>query len=239
MQIDICTTKKYLHQKIIDAKLKYQLEKSQIDTHTPNRDLQRMITINANTAMPPRLLHLARIVQAHLPIASEINRRKHGSIVIDTPLWLVVRPLNSLVEQLLIVNNVRRLHARISRHDDLRLGVIDACRELSGGEAAKDKRVNGAEAHARQHRDYRLWQRYVIAISNRKKTIITNITITDSNSNYNMFIFPQIIVIVIIIKLKKPNYYILSLLLNVTKFFFLHYKSLLHVTKDLYLMFIL
>ena len=40
--------------------------------------------------------------------------------------------------------------------DDLRLGVVDAGRQLLGGEAAEHHRMHGADARAGQHGDRRL-----------------------------------------------------------------------------------
>ena len=69
---------------------------------------------------------------------------------------LVPGKADSEIEQRLILHDAARLDAAARGQDHLRLGVVDAGRELLGGEAAEHHRVDGADARAGKHRDDRL-----------------------------------------------------------------------------------
>ena len=60
------------------------------------------------------------------------------------------------IEQRLIFDDPARLDAAACGQNDLRLGVVDASRELLGGEAAEHHRMHGADTSAGQHGDDRL-----------------------------------------------------------------------------------
>ncbi len=61
-----------------------------------------------------------------------------------------------LVEQRLVSDHAAGLDAAARREDQLRLGVVDAGRELVGGEAAEHHGMHGADARAGEHRNHRL-----------------------------------------------------------------------------------
>ncbi len=63
---------------------------------------------------------------------------------------------DGVVQQRLVVDDSPRLDAAGCRYDHFRLRVVDAHRELVGGEPAEHHRVHRAKARARQHRDHRL-----------------------------------------------------------------------------------
>ena len=60
-----------------------------------------------------------------------------------------------LVEQRLVFDDAADLEAAARRQDELRLGVVDAGRELVRGEAAEHHRVHRADARASEHGDHR------------------------------------------------------------------------------------
>ena len=60
------------------------------------------------------------------------------------------------IEQRLVLDDPARLDAAARGQNDLRLGVVDAGRELLGGKAAEHHRMNGADARAGEHGDDRL-----------------------------------------------------------------------------------
>ena len=67
--------------------------------------------------------------------------------------WGVVRHVECRVEHRFVVDGAGRLDAARRGHDDGGPGVVDARRELVGGEAAEHHGVHGAEPRAGQHRD--------------------------------------------------------------------------------------
>ncbi|KTT90245.1 hypothetical protein NS44R_14900, partial [Mammaliicoccus sciuri] len=60
------------------------------------------------------------------------------------------------VEQRLVLDNAPGLDAAARREDQLRLGVVDAGRELLGREAAEHHAVHRADPRAGEHRDHGL-----------------------------------------------------------------------------------
>ena len=66
------------------------------------------------------------------------------------------REPDRLVEQWLVLDDAAGLEPAASRQDHLRLGVVDAGRELVRGEAAEHHRVHRANARAGEHGDHRL-----------------------------------------------------------------------------------
>ena len=60
------------------------------------------------------------------------------------------------IEQRLVLDDPARLDAAARGENDLRLGVVDAGRELLGGKAAEHHRMNGADPRASEHGDDRL-----------------------------------------------------------------------------------
>ncbi len=73
----------------------------------------------------------------------------------DAVAWLVGRLLDRGVEQRLVGDGPAALDAAARRDDHDGLGVVDAGRQLVGGEAAEHYRVDGADAGAGQHRHQR------------------------------------------------------------------------------------
>ena len=70
---------------------------------------------------------------------------------------LVRREPDRLVEQRLVLDDAPGLEPTARRQDHLRLGVVDAGRELVRGEAAEHHRVHRANARASEHTDRRFW----------------------------------------------------------------------------------
>src|SRR5438105_257730 len=69
----------------------------------------------------------------------------------------VLRDLERPIDERLVGDDpVARFEAARGGNDQLRLGVIDARRQLMRGEASEDHRVHGAEAGAGEHRHHRL-----------------------------------------------------------------------------------
>src|SRR5262249_18844716 len=68
---------------------------------------------------------------------------------------LVAGERDRLVEQRLVFDDAADLEAAARRQDELRLGVVDAGRELVRGEAAEHDRVYRADARASEHGDHR------------------------------------------------------------------------------------
>jgi hypothetical protein len=62
-----------------------------------------------------------------------------------------------LVDQLLVVQNARRLDSARRGHQDGGCGVLDPRRQLARREAAEHHRVHGTESSAGQHGDDGLW----------------------------------------------------------------------------------
>ncbi len=60
------------------------------------------------------------------------------------------------IEQRFVFDDPARLDAAARGQNDLRLGVVDAGRELPGGEAAEHHRMHGADPRAGEHGDDRL-----------------------------------------------------------------------------------
>ena len=67
------------------------------------------------------------------------------------------REPDRLVEQRLVLDDAPGLEPAARRQDHLRLGVVDAGRELVRGEAAEHHRVHRADARASEHADRRFW----------------------------------------------------------------------------------
>jgi len=60
------------------------------------------------------------------------------------------------VEHRLVFDDARRLDGARRRDDHRRAGVVDACRQFAGGEAAEHHGMHRPQPRARQHRDDRL-----------------------------------------------------------------------------------
>ena len=71
----------------------------------------------------------------------------------DTGVRFVFGESDGEIEQRLIFHDPARLDAARRGENELRLGVVDAGRELVGGKAAKNHRMHRADPRAREHRD--------------------------------------------------------------------------------------
>jgi hypothetical protein len=74
----------------------------------------------------------------------------------DAAVRLVGRLLDGVVEQGLVGHDAVRLDAAGAGDHDLGLGVVDAGRQLAGGEAAEDHGMHGADPGTSEHRHRRL-----------------------------------------------------------------------------------
>jgi hypothetical protein len=74
----------------------------------------------------------------------------------DAGVRLGRRHVDGLVEQRLVGDDAAGLEAAGGRHDELRLGIVDARGKLARREAAEHHRMHRADARARQHGDDRL-----------------------------------------------------------------------------------
>ena len=71
----------------------------------------------------------------------------------DTGLRFVFGEADREIEQRLVFHDPARLDAAGRGENELRLGVVDAGRQLVGGKAAKNHRMHRADPRAREHRD--------------------------------------------------------------------------------------
>ena len=76
-----------------------------------------------------------------------------GAAQDDAVVGLVLGHVDGLVEEGLVVHHPAGLDAAGAGDHDLGLGVVDASRQLAGGEAAEDHRVDGTDAGAGEHGD--------------------------------------------------------------------------------------
>ena len=83
-------------------------------------------------------------------------RRDLRALEDDRGRRLVLRQADGEVEQRLIFDDAAGLDAAARGQDDFRLGVVDAGRELLGGEAAEHHRMDRPDAGAGEHGDDRL-----------------------------------------------------------------------------------
>ena len=80
----------------------------------------------------------------------------HRALQDDAVVRFVRGEIDGLVQQRLVGDDPARLDTAGGGDDGLGSGVVDAHRQLIGGKAAEDHRVDGAEAGASQHGDRRL-----------------------------------------------------------------------------------
>ena len=73
----------------------------------------------------------------------------------ETSVGLVAGERDRLVEQRLVFDDAADLEAAARRQDQLRLGIVDAGRELVRREAAEHHRVHRADARASEHGNHR------------------------------------------------------------------------------------
>ena len=99
-------------------------------------------------------------VIAHLrPVAvapGDHRRLRLRALQDEAGVGLVLRQRNRLVEQRLVGDDAAGLQAAACRKNHLRLGVVDARRQLARGESAEHHRMDGADARAGEHGDRRL-----------------------------------------------------------------------------------
>ncbi len=99
----------------------------------------------------------ALIGDVPVDVAGLLHRRLDlRPLLDDHHVGLVLGALQGAVDDRLVLHHPGRLDAARRRHHDLRAGVVDADRELVGGEPAEHHRVHRPEARAGQHRDHRL-----------------------------------------------------------------------------------
>ena len=96
-----------------------------------------------------------RLRPRNIPPADEL-RLERRPLEDDAALRLVGRQVDRRIEQRLVGDNAVGLDPARGGDDHLRSGVVDAGRELAGGEPAEDDGVNRADPRAREHRDQRL-----------------------------------------------------------------------------------
>ena len=102
--------------------------------------------------------HQRLLPQAAPVMIAAVDHRRLGlrPLQYDAGVGLEARQIDRRVEQRLVVHDAAGLEPAAGGQDDFGLGVVDAGRQLLGGEAAEHHRVHGADARAGQHRDHRL-----------------------------------------------------------------------------------